>query len=747
MKVSQGANQVLESGGLQQSVGFKIKANAHAFRMLSSGLYADKVSAVLREIGCNGHDAHVAAGRPSHPLDVKLPNGIDPQFYIRDYGTGLSDDQVKHLYTTYFESTKQDSDEYTGAFGLGSKSPFSYTDSFTVVACHGGKKRIYSAHIDNKTGSPSIAMMSESAVDPDWATGVQIGFPVKPQDFSEFTNKAREVFQFFSVPPKIIGAPAVKPVEYEVNRADYGFLKSADAGRNRYGMATPIAIMGNVHYPIDLTKLGLHQYQTDTSILEHCKGLHDLVLKFKIGAVQVAASREQLQYDPASIKVIKERLKKVLIDIGEEIRVEYDKVATWKDTIAFIALGKSMFRGIAKPAEFLKDSQITKGKEIAAVVFGSMFRLPNESTDKAFMRVMYQDMKSPLFKLSTKMPNGSHFLLEYEDNLTIVHGAEDRAYARIRQALQAKELEGRILLIATNEKMKGTDTDTDAIFAKVEKYLVGVPVRDLMEFIPPPQVKVSKRKGVSAFPNENVIMDGGLIKIADIPDDRKVYVATQVRSSWGRTKTTWLGKDTQYEDYRQDQILAGVTGLAALITLPHSPVEILNNSARRYKMSARADWKEYTGLLAEKLEDPVLIKKLEAISKQSSYTVELSYRGQGELGALENLVHMMEKQPHIIQTLEPTLRKHGIYDTIKAVHKDSKAPSASAQEPPELTAYRNLVSALGLKLPTPTYQKAVNTFNSKHTKLSALPYYLYSEIYKVDPTMFVDFIDQLLQKG
>src|SRR3990167_10349443 len=122
MKLAQAEQHVRGSHGITESKLFEIRINAHAFKMLSSGIYSDKITAILREIGCNAADAHIEAGIANKPFEVKIPNRIDPQFYIRDFGSGLSHDNVMTLYTTYFASTKQDSNDVTGGFGLGSKS-------------------------------------------------------------------------------------------------------------------------------------------------------------------------------------------------------------------------------------------------------------------------------------------------------------------------------------------------------------------------------------------------------------------------------------------------------------------------------------------------------------------------------------------------------------------------------------------------------------------------------------------------
>jgi hypothetical protein len=68
---------------------FRIRNSAKAFSILSSGLYANKVRAIIRELSCNAIDSHTAAGKADTPFDVHLPNSLEPWFAIRDYGTGL----------------------------------------------------------------------------------------------------------------------------------------------------------------------------------------------------------------------------------------------------------------------------------------------------------------------------------------------------------------------------------------------------------------------------------------------------------------------------------------------------------------------------------------------------------------------------------------------------------------------------------------------------------------------------------
>ena len=124
---------------------FKLEASGHAFKVLSDNIYSRKVDAVLRELGCNARDSHIDAGKEKEPFWVVMPNPNQPNLIIRDFGTGLSNDQVMGLYVTYFKSTKthRTNDAVTGFLGLGSKSPLSIADNFTVDSFFNGVRSLF----------------------------------------------------------------------------------------------------------------------------------------------------------------------------------------------------------------------------------------------------------------------------------------------------------------------------------------------------------------------------------------------------------------------------------------------------------------------------------------------------------------------------------------------------------------------------------------------------------------------------
>jgi hypothetical protein len=290
---------------------FRIRNSAKAFNILSSGLYANKVKAIIRELSCNAIDSHTAAGS-KEPFEVHLPTSLEPWFAIRDFGTGLSHDQVTKIYTTYFESTKTASNEFIGALGLGSKSPFSYTDNFTVTAIQDGRKGIYSAFINNE-GVPSIALMNEEQVtEPN---GVEVKFSVNDRyDFSKFADEAQNVYRWFPVLPTITGNTiTIQRTQFESENIIPGVHSYGDSKRS-------MALMGNIAYPIDVPQKeqaleGLHH-------LLNC----GLVMEFGIGELDFQASREGLSYIPLTIDSIRNKLAKVNAALTDVLAKDADAI-------------------------------------------------------------------------------------------------------------------------------------------------------------------------------------------------------------------------------------------------------------------------------------------------------------------------------------------------------------------------------------------------------------------------------------
>lgn len=323
---------------------FRIRNSAKAFNILSSGLYANKIRAIVRELSCNAVDSHTAAGRQDTPFDVHLPNTIDPTFSIRDYGTGLTHAQVQNIYTTYFESTKTESNAFIGALGLGSKSPFSYTDNFTVTAIKDGVRGVYSAFI-NGEGVPSIVLMHSEPT--DQPAGVEVKFAVNSRnDFHKFEEEARYVYTYFALRPVVSGGDS----DFRFRDVDYK-EKNIIPGVHYTDSRSSRAVMGNISYPIDVpnaeTALG------DLHRLLDC----GLEMHFDIGELDFQASREGLSYIPQTVNAIRAKLEALNAQLAVHVQLEADIIANDWEKVYFLQkkANETLFKSAA-----VKYAQDTK---------------------------------------------------------------------------------------------------------------------------------------------------------------------------------------------------------------------------------------------------------------------------------------------------------------------------------------------------------------------------------------------------
>jgi hypothetical protein len=301
MKLQTATTTIEQIGNISQEAQFTMKTSRKAFQILSD-LYSDKPLAIVRELGANAKDAMVAAGKGDQPFHVKLPNALEPWIVIEDKGTGISHEDIYNVYTKYFESTKSESNDFVGCLGLGSKSPFCYSDNFLITSTHQGVKRIYNAFF-SQTGTPAISLMSTENT--DQGNGLAIQIPVKLADVNTFCNAVAKAFRFFKIKPSITGGT----IDWKINKVMFeGEGWEAHEGFT-YGEC--YAIMGGVTYPVDRYKLS-HEAQNFCA-----KG--GVVMYFEIGELDVTPSRESLSYDDATIKSLESKFVFIKKDFEEKL--------------------------------------------------------------------------------------------------------------------------------------------------------------------------------------------------------------------------------------------------------------------------------------------------------------------------------------------------------------------------------------------------------------------------------------------
>lgn len=363
----------VERGGVSVESGFSIKATSKAFDILSSGLYSDKILAIVRELSCNAYDSHVAAGKKDVPIEIHLPTYLDPTFYVKDNGLGLSDFDVRGcwehengdrltleqgvergliegsgawdrkggIYNTYFESTKTSSDDFIGQLGLGSKSPFSYASTFMVESRFNGIKSLYSCY-KNEAGLPAVTLMGQEATTE--SNGVTVTMSVRKDDIDKFANAAKKALMYFNPKPAVAGRSGFTP--YTLKHTVEGSMWRIRAADYFASMNGPFVVQGFVAYPVDAHQLREHGLDGEAAALADT----DVDLYVPIGKVEVAASREALSYNKATITNLIDSLKHAATEMRASFQIEFDKCKTrWEALMLhdkYSAAGTDAFKKI-----------------------------------------------------------------------------------------------------------------------------------------------------------------------------------------------------------------------------------------------------------------------------------------------------------------------------------------------------------------------------------------------------------------
>lgn len=347
--------RAVETHGVTETRAFSMKASGKAFKVLIDGLYSDKILAVIRELWTNAYDSHVEAGQED-VFESHLPTQFEPYFSVRDLGTGMSHETIMGLYTTVFESSKENTNAQVGKLGLGSKSPFAYTDTFTVMAWDGTEVRMYSAYIGTDH-IPQLAMMGTEPSDEP--RGIEISFPVKTEDVKAFEVAALHVMRGFDYPPYIRGNDVrkLRSTPEKILEGDGWVIFKPERG-DAFSAA---ARQGCVLYPIDANAVG-SLTDVERSILRSA-----LVIDFAIGDLEINASREGLGYDEPTKANIKARIKVVAQEIVAKYQAEIDACESRWHAARY--LGK-MCRDIdvSVVATLLRNLIKWRGKEIGVTV-------------------------------------------------------------------------------------------------------------------------------------------------------------------------------------------------------------------------------------------------------------------------------------------------------------------------------------------------------------------------------------------
>jgi hypothetical protein len=269
-----------------------------------SNLYSDNERAVLRELSTNARDSMIAAGRADHPIEISLPGGLSDHLVIKDTGLGMDLDDLTNTYSLYGASSKRESDAFNGILGLGSKSPFTYTDQYSVAAVKNGIKTLVSISRSETGGGTMEVVLQKDTNEPN---GVAITIPV--QRNHRFPEIAYDFFQYWEEGTVLVNGQV--PPRFQMTKiADNLYVTVSGGGRQ-----ADLMVMGNVAYPL---KNRIHSAYRVVAFVE-------------MGKLNFTPSREALHYTDLTNKTVAEITKKVKEYIEATAKAEIDGSADFAE--------------------------------------------------------------------------------------------------------------------------------------------------------------------------------------------------------------------------------------------------------------------------------------------------------------------------------------------------------------------------------------------------------------------------------
>lgn len=276
MKIDQPKNLELNTIGEEmqsQQASIAQDSMPFLFEMLSRNLYSNPIGSIVREITSNCFDAHQEA----HVEDaVVISKGEDDEgVYIafKDVGIGMSPDRIKTVYMNYFSSTKRETNEQIGGFGLGSKTPLAYADYFYITTIHEGFKYYYILSRGEK--APTLDLLEDEMTTERNGTEIKI-YIKTTQDESLFRAELKAQLCYFD---NVYFHNWGIDNHYKIYETDTFKYRSKD----RFSEEMHI-VLGKVCYPINWKELKSNAISIPVGV------------KFEIGELLVTPNREALRY-------------------------------------------------------------------------------------------------------------------------------------------------------------------------------------------------------------------------------------------------------------------------------------------------------------------------------------------------------------------------------------------------------------------------------------------------------------------
>ncbi len=277
-----------------QTAGIDESSLPFILEMLSKNFYSNPIGSIVREYTSNCFDSHVEANIDDAVV-IKIDEDEEGEYIsFIDVGVGLSPDRIKNIFMKYFTSTKRESNNMIGAYGLGSKSALAYSDYFYITTIFDNIK--YSYLYSKGTTLPTLDLLAEESIQQHSGTEIKI-YIKNHNDKYRFIQELKSQLSYFD---SVYFQGCNIDNEYKIYENDLFKYRNQD----QYSDEAHI-VFGKVAYPIDWEQIGEKYLEVPIGI------------KFDISELVVTPNREMLRYTDEVKALVKKRVQESVIKLKE----------------------------------------------------------------------------------------------------------------------------------------------------------------------------------------------------------------------------------------------------------------------------------------------------------------------------------------------------------------------------------------------------------------------------------------------
>lgn len=275
--------------------------------LLTSNLYSKPLDSFFRETVSNAYDSHMEAGT-NDPVLILIQDTSEYRRYrisIRDYGTGLSPERFDTIYRNIGSSTKRQSNDYIGMFGIGRFSCLSCADTASIISYYNGTK--YSYVMYKNGGGINIDKISETQG--EFKNGLEVCIEKDIYNLMDLRRSINSLCLFKHL------HVVYKGENYIIQNIEEEFNKRVVKNYKTFSICS---IRPSYHATF---KMGNVLYFSEKDYV-HTDGLF---IDLPMGTVDITPNRETLQFTSTTETVIANQVQKVKRELSELLKEEANR--------------------------------------------------------------------------------------------------------------------------------------------------------------------------------------------------------------------------------------------------------------------------------------------------------------------------------------------------------------------------------------------------------------------------------------